>query len=240
MQMQLHTLLAGSRILSLRHRSDHDGIGLEHHLIGEIIHHQSTHDPNNRPDLDALYNRVGLLLLHKPADADGRSIVRHIKFHHNGVPLGQFLVIKGKYPALHDHITHIQVNVTHGCHITPERLSEDRIRSYRRSRLLFLFRSDHRALADLFSPKPFHGIKQRLALQGITGLKSDGNITTKPLFQLGSDLRRSLFQLLLAIAPQPAEQTIVVPFPTAAGQRTAEHGILVDKHPFQFFRLNFM
>ena len=239
MQVQLHTFFTRSCIFTLGHRANHDGIGLQNHFIGEIIHHQASHDPNHTAHFYPIQNRSGLFLFHKTTDANRGCMVGHIKFHNNRIAFGQVLMVNGKHLTFHNDVTHIQINILHGNSIATEGFAKDHIGGNRSHGLIFSgCLSRNRDLADHFAAQALHSIKQSLAFQRMAGLKGDANIAAKAVLQFRADLRGSLFQLLTTIAAKFDQQIMMIPLHCRSSQRSPEHGTFSNKHPLQFLRRN--
>ena len=168
MQVQLHPLLPRRRILTLGHGAGHHGVGLQHHFILKTVLNGLTLDPKNTAGLNIVQDRLGLSRFHEAADPDRIGIVGDIKFDHPGVSLFQLFVINVEYLSFHDHRTHVQVQIPHGHGGSLEGLAVEGLAG---RRCLFLFsgrtgRTGGRQRLQHRAAHGFHGVKQRLSLQG--------------------------------------------------------------------------
>ena len=123
MQMQLHPLFPGGGILPLGHGTGHDGVGLEHHIVFKPVLDELALHPQDGAHLHGIEDGLSLFGLQEPGDPDGICVIRHIELDHEGIALGQLLVIHRKDLALDDDGAHIHGHLVHGNGLAPEGFS---------------------------------------------------------------------------------------------------------------------
>ena len=240
MQVQLHPLFSRRQVLAFGQGAGSDGIGPEHHFVFKTVLRQLSLNPQNSTHLDMLQNGLCFLGLHKPADANGAGVVRHVELDHPGVPLGQLLMVHSKDFSFYDHRTHIQGQLLHGNRRPPEGFSVDGIRVLGLGLGALRFR---RGLGGqlLHHPVPHgvQGIKEGLPLQAGPRFHLNRNFHTEARKKALPHLWNQLFQGIFAVGGKPNGQIRSLPAPPGTRKRPPGHGIQADKKAHQFLRLTF-
>ena len=241
MQVQLHPFLTRCGILPLGHGAGLHGEGLQHHFIFKPILNGSPLNLKYGAHLDIFQNGLGLPCLHELADPDGVGIVRHVELDDPGIALFQLLVIHLKHSALYNHRPHIQIQILHGDRVSPEGLSIERISGSRRcalGSLLFLCCRSGRQCADHLPTDGFHGIKESLSFQSLSGMNFHSHRDCKLFTQCFLHSRHQFLQFLFPVGLQSDVQGCSLPLPCGACQRPTGHGIPADKQLHQRIRVH--
>ena len=238
-QMQLHPLLPGGRILPFRHGAGTHGVGFQYHFILETILDQLSLYPKYAAHLYMIQNGLCLPGLHEFGDPDGVGVVGNIELGHPCVALFQFFMVNGKDAPLHDNGTHIQVQLPHGNRISFERLSIEGVAGNGLG-LLTLFRLCRHGGKGFqhCAPHGLHGVKQRLPGQIPAGLDLNRHRACKFLPKSGLHLGNQSLQGLLSVGAKLNIKLGFLPCPLCPRQGSPCHGVPAHKEPHQLLRFH--
>ena len=113
-QVQFHTLFAGSSILPLFHFTGHNIVRPKDLITGITILHHSAFNSQNLACLYLFTDRGTFFRFHKSIDTNRAGIIRHIERNDPSIAFFQFSVIDIKHPAFHDHGAGIHRDILHG------------------------------------------------------------------------------------------------------------------------------
>ena len=149
-----------------------------------------------------MQNRLSFLIFQESADANGGSIISHIKINDPGVALLQFLVLNCKDAAFHNDNAHVQTHVLHGNYFSLERFAINGTVIHGSRFLLGCSRTIAGKAGNHRRAHGIHGLKERFTLQVLTCLDFHIHLHTELRKQAAADCRDTLQQHILAIGHQ--------------------------------------